>query len=103
MVIVDDSSAQIKLWVLYWRRHIDANMDSKVPSDEVPIKQARESLIAISYTVLDTSHTDHASRNIDGAKTDGTEKCRSELICISYDHSPDVQEPPILLGTHVGQ
>ncbi|MBA0609706.1 hypothetical protein Godav_021718 [Gossypium davidsonii] len=102
--MVDDSSAQIKLWVLYWRRQIDANMDSKVLSDEVPIEQARASLIAISYTVPDTSpNTDHASRNIDGAMTDGTEKCRSELISISYDHSPDVQEAPILLGTHVGQ
>ncbi|MBA0850933.1 hypothetical protein Goshw_009795 [Gossypium schwendimanii] len=79
-------------------------MDRKVLSDEISIEQARESLIAISFTVPDTSpNTDNASRNIDGAMTDGTEKFRTELISISYDHSPDVQEAPILLGTHVGQ
>lgn len=78
-------------------------MDSKVPSDEVTTELARGSLIAISYMAPDTyPNTDHASQNIDGAKTDGPEKYRSELISISYDRSPDVQEPPILLGTHVG-
>ncbi|KAE8724147.1 Nitrate transporter 1.5 [Hibiscus syriacus] len=71
-------------------------MDSEAPSNVISMEQARELLIAISYTVPDTyPHTDHhASQQVD-TYTDGPEKYRSELISISFYTPPDAQVPPV--------
>ncbi|XWS38718.1 hypothetical protein CRYUN_Cryun19dG0154800 [Craigia yunnanensis] len=82
-------------------------MDSKVHSDKITQKLARELLIAISYSLPDTDlNSDHASKNVDGtngavvANADEAEKYRSVLISISNTQSPDAQVPPVVLGNH---
>ncbi|CAL1376126.1 unnamed protein product [Linum trigynum] len=78
-------------------------MDTEVPCKEVSEEVARESLIAISYSVpdkdLNNSYADTdsealSSSNKDGVAADmsnggGVEKYMSELISISDYQSPD--------------
>ncbi|CAI0418473.1 unnamed protein product [Linum tenue] len=71
-------------------------MDTEVPCKEVSEEVARESLIAISYSVPDKDTDSEAlsSSNKDGVAADmsnggGVDKYMSELISISDYQSPD--------------
>ncbi|GMI84936.1 hypothetical protein HRI_002162900 [Hibiscus trionum] len=76
-------------------------MDNRTPRNEATEEVTRESLIAISYSLLDkVVGSKLSSGNLNGEKqieridSDGDEKYRSELISISSSQSPDDKGSP---------
>lgn len=79
-------------------------MDKTAPSKETP-EEARESLIALSYSAPDkalpskdlpeNSNTENA---VEGTEVDRKEKFRSELISLSYMQSPETSPATELNG-----
>ncbi|KAF9625946.1 hypothetical protein IFM89_027814 [Coptis chinensis] len=82
-------------------------MDTGSPEKKVVSQQeqTRESLIAISnpdtflaskqlVDYLNSSSTTTTGRSLVNVKDDEAEKCRSELISISYTQSPDAKPLP---------
>lgn len=75
-------------------------MDKTVPGNEVPEELARESLIAIAYSLPENPNSKISSEtlngeNIGGVDSNREEKYRSELISISYTQSPDSGSQPV--------
>ncbi|KAF8107024.1 hypothetical protein N665_0128s0006 [Sinapis alba] len=79
------------------------------PSNDISQEQARESLIAISYTSPEEVEEDSltysdvkpvvtttTTNGVTKTNSEAAEKLRSELISISYDESPDVTVSPTL-------
>lgn len=80
-------------------------MDKTVPGKEAPEEVTRESLIAISYPVPDKVPTSKLSSEkseklnsenlVEAIDSNGEEKCRSELISISYTQSSETGGLPV--------
>ncbi|PIA32694.1 hypothetical protein AQUCO_04400112v1 [Aquilegia coerulea] len=82
-------------------------MDTKSPENKLSQEETRESLIAISHCipekVFDSKHlpdNGNSVNHVDLNDGDEAEKCRSELISISYTQSPDVSTLPVALKNH---
>ncbi|KAF5181125.1 hypothetical protein FRX31_029288 [Thalictrum thalictroides] len=82
-------------------------MDTKSPENKPSQEETRESLIALSEcTPESVSASKHLPDNgnsvnpVDLEDGDEAEKCRSELISISYTQSPDVNTLPVALKNH---
>lgn len=71
-------------------------MDPSALEKEASLEVARESLIAISYSVPDTflssvaEETLNTGHQVVGTNSDGADEFRSKLISISYLQSPDI-------------
>ncbi|ESQ33545.1 hypothetical protein EUTSA_v10009227mg [Eutrema salsugineum] len=69
------------------------------PSDNISQEQARESLIAISYTSPEEESSDVkpviiTTNGFTKRNSEDAEKLRSQLISISYDESPSPSPSP---------
>lgn len=74
----------------------ESYMDSTSPSKKASTEVARESLIAISYSLAELQDFNFASesKTADGvavSNCEGEDKFRSELISISYTESHDAK------------
>ncbi|KAK1424992.1 hypothetical protein QVD17_20334 [Tagetes erecta] len=82
----------IKIWCYY--------MAKKEVGSDISVDLARESLIALSYSLPDTelfsTEFPKSGQNAtEAVKPDGNEKLRSELISISYAESTDTKDSPV--------
>ncbi|KAI3743803.1 hypothetical protein L1987_56870 [Smallanthus sonchifolius] len=78
-----------------WRYY----MAEKEVRSEVSVNLARESLIALSYSLPDPDLSTDLPKSVQNAteavNTDEKEKVRSELISIAYAEPPDTKGSPV--------
>ncbi|KAI7752638.1 hypothetical protein M8C21_017725 [Ambrosia artemisiifolia] len=78
---------------------IGCYMAKREVESEVSVDLARESLIALSYslpeTVISSTELPKSVKNVtEAVNTDEKDKVRSDLISIAYAESPDAKDSP---------